>query len=283
MVAAAIQKKQLQPNELADLVWAYQHLEHPSFAARLSNLIGSPIEQGFKLLPKSWYQRLDSAVESSIRKALNMAIGSMEHFTPNSAHLNFHKAMAVGTGALGGFFGPITLLAELPVMTILMLRTIADIAVSEGEDLSQDEAKMACMEVFALGGRSTEDDAAESGYYSIRAMISFHFSSALMPLAEGNPQILIPGGVEFIRAVAARFGVVIKDKAAARIIPAAGAVSGALLNLLFMKHFQDMGRGHFIVRRLERKYGADFIHTMYENIAKKEAEGNKHYSNLEGW
>ena len=242
MARTAVRKKQLETDELADMVWAYRHLEHPSFAARLSNLIGSPIEQGFKLLPKSWYQRLDSAVELSIRKSLDFAIGSMELITPSSAHMNFHKAMAVGTGALGGFFGPITLLAELPVMTVLMLRSIADIAFSEGEDLAQEDAKMACMEVFALGGRSTEDDAAESGYYSIRTVISFHFSMSPAPPG-ANSKVLIPASVELIRDIAARFGVVIKDKAAARMIPVAGAVSGALLNLLFMKHFQDVGRG----------------------------------------
>jgi hypothetical protein len=94
---------------------------------------------------------------------------------------------------------------------------------------------------------------------------------------------LIPGAVEFVRAIAMRFGLVIQDKAAARMIPVAGAVSGAVLNLLFMKHFQDVARGHFIIRRLERKYGADVIRKIYHRISKKETEGSKRYSTLEGW
>jgi hypothetical protein len=281
MAARAIQLKKLEIQELKDLIWAHKHLEHPSFAARLSNVIGSPIEQGFKLLPKSWYQYLDSAVELSIRKSLDLAIGSMDHITPRAAHVKLHKLMAVGAGAAGGFFGPITLLAELPIMTILMLRAIADIADGEGEDLTQTDAKLACMEVFALGGRSIEDDAAEVGYYGIRTMVSFHFSPSVVPF--GNAQGLIPGGIEFVRAIAARFGVAIQDKVAAKMIPVAGAVSGALLNLLFMNHFQDVARGHFIVRRLERKYGADYIRKIYQRIGDKEYEHNKEYSPLEGW
>ncbi|MGD8595010.1 MAG: EcsC family protein [Gammaproteobacteria bacterium] len=281
MAATALRIKELKPEEIKDLLWAHRHLEHPSFAARLSNIIGSPIEQGIKLLPKRWYQRLDSAIELSIRKSLDLAIGSMDHITPRNAHINFHRFMAVGTGALGGFFGPITLLAELPIMTALMLRSIADIADGEGEDLTQTDAKLACMEVFALGGRSKEDDAAEAGYYGIRAVISFHFSP--VPTPGGNPPGLIPGTIEFVRAIAARFGMVIQDKAAARMIPVAGAVSGALLNVLFMKHFQDVAKGHFIIRRLERKYGSDLIRKVYQRISKKEAQGNKQYSTLEGW
>ena len=126
MAATALQTKQLEPEELKELMWAHKHLEHPSFAARLSNLIGSPIEQGFKLLPKNWYQRLNAIVERSIRKSLDLAIGSMDHITPDTAHVNFHRFMAVGIGAVGGFFGPATLLAELPIMTVLMLRSIAE-------------------------------------------------------------------------------------------------------------------------------------------------------------
>ena len=282
MAATAKQLKELEIQELKDLIWAHRRLEHPSFAARLSHVIGSPIEQGFKLLPKSWYQRLDAAVEISIRKSLDVAIGSMNHITPKAAHVNFHKLMAVGAGAVGGFFGPITLLAELPIMTVLMLRAIADIADGEGEDMSQPEAKLACMEVFALGGRSKEDDAAEAGYYGIRAMISFHFSASVIPM-ESSPAGLIPGGIEFVRAIAARFGVVVQDKAAARMVPVAGAISGALLNLLFMNHFQDMARGHFIVRRLERKYGIEYIRKIYQRIGDKESEHDKVYSPLEGW
>lgn len=282
MTTTALRAKKLKDDELADLHWAYQRLEHPSFAARLSNLIGTPIEHGFKLLPKSWYQRLDAAVESSIRKSLDFAISSMEHINPSEAHINFHRVLAAGSGAIGGFFGPVTLLAELPLMTVLMLRSIADIAVNEGEDLNQPAARLACIEVFALGGRSKDDDAAEAGYYSLRTMFSFHFANALINNGENIP-LSFPGGIELVRAIAARFGVVVQDKAAARMIPVAGAVSGALLNLLFMKHFQDMARGHFIIRRLERKYGCDFIRKIYEKMSEKEAELNKRYSTLEGW
>lgn len=281
MTATVLRTKELEPEEIEDLIWAHKHLEHPSFAARLSNLVGSPIEQGFKLLPKRWYERLDAVVELSIRKSLELALGSMEHITPSSAHIHFHRFMAMGTGAVGGLFGPITLLAELPLMTVLMLRAIADIADSQGEDLTQTEAKLACMEVFALGSRTKQDEAADAGYYGLRALVSFHFSPTIPPGA--NMTGIIPGAIEFVRSVATRFGLVIQDKAAAKMVPVAGAVSGAVINLLFMKHFQDVAKGHFIIRRLERKYGAEMIRKIYQRISKKEAEQSKQYSPLEGW
>ncbi len=74
--------------------------------------------------------------------------------------------MVLVSGAVGGFFGLPGLIIELPISTTLMLRSIADIARSEGEDLSSFDAHLACITVFALGGRSRDDNAAETAYYA---------------------------------------------------------------------------------------------------------------------
>ena len=46
-----------------------------------------------------------------------------------------------------------------------------------------------------------------------------------------------------------------------------GALGGAAVNYAFLEHFQDVARGHFTVRRLERVYGKDFIQKEYERLA----------------
>ena len=48
-----------------------------------------------------------------------------------------------------------------------------------------------------------------------------------------------------------------------------GAASGAAINLLFVTSFQKTASGHFVVRRLERKYGLDVVKSAYEAIAKR--------------
>lgn len=270
----------LSSQNFSDLQWAHQHLEHPSFAGRLSHLVGTPIEAAFYLLPKDWHRRLQAAVEISIRKTLDIAITSMGTAAPAQAHDRLHKLMATGAGAVGGFFGPITLFAELPLTTTLMLRSIADIAHSQGEDLSTMEGRLACMQVFALGGRTGEDQAAETGYYSLRIMLGVHFEN----LANYTGNIAdIPAAISMIRTIAARFGVVVSDKTAAQMVPIVGALSGALLNLIFMQHFQDIARGHFIIRRLEREYGSETIRVEFERLTRQEKEAEKEFSPLEGW
>lgn len=58
------------------------------------------------------------------------------------------------------------------------------------------------------------------------------------------------------------------NKAAAQAVPAIGAVGGAAINTLFIDHFQDMAKGHFIVRKLERKYGENAISQQYKLLPK---------------
>jgi hypothetical protein len=174
----------------------------------------------------------------------------------------------VASGAIGGFFGGPALLLELPVTTTLMLSSIVDIARSQGEDIRSLETRMACMEVFALGGRSHSDDAAETGYYGIRMALEVPIASASNFLARqgttlsGNAPVL----VNLIRSLAERFGVVLSQKAAAEIIPIIGAVGGAFINSVFIQHYQEMARSHFTIRRLERKYDPALIHSAYERV-----------------
>ena len=46
-----------------------------------------------------------------------------------------------------------------------------------------------------------------------------------------------------------------------------------LVNTMFISHFQDMARGHFSIRRLERRYGADAIQDTYQRLKRDDASG----------
>ena len=69
--------------------------------------------------------------------------------------------------------------------------------------------------------------------------------------------------------MASRFGVVVTQKVAAQAVPVIGALGGAAVNYAFIEHFQDVARGHFTVRRLERAYGKDVVRTEYDRLAGK--------------
>jgi|SRR6516165_3122175 len=58
-----------------------------------------------------------------------------------------------------------------------------------------------------------------------------------------------------------------RRKLAAQAIPLVGALGGATVNYAFIQHFQEVARGHFTVRRLERAYGKEAVRKAYERFA----------------
>jgi hypothetical protein len=260
----------LTREDLDSLLTAWLYLEHPSLAVRLSSILGTPIEVGLHLLPEDWYESLRKALERAIEKALAAAVSSLR---PNPetivAHDHFHTLLGMTSGAVGGFFGSPGLIVELPITTTLMLRSIAAIARSEGEHLDTLETRLACLKVFALGGRSEEDDAADTGYYGVRLALSMPIANAALHIAEkGLTKQGGPALVNLVAAIASRSGAAVSQKIALQAIPLIGAAGGATVNVIFMQHFQDMARGHFTIRRLERKYGAETVRIAYTGIGK---------------
>ena len=158
----------------------------------------------------------------------------------------------MASGAAGGAFGLATLPIELPVSTIIMLRSIAAIARNEGEDPSHPETALSCIQVFALGGRTDSADPSESGYFAVRALLAKSVTEAARFIAErGIIEEGAPVLVRFTTLVASRFGVVLSQKFAAQALPVVGALGGASVNYVFIEHFQEIAQGHFTVRRLE--------------------------------
>ncbi len=240
-------------------------LEHPSLAAKITRIIGIPIEKGFALLPAKWSEVVTYATTTALEQALNVALLTVDNTGTRASSDRIHKIAVAASGASGGLFGLPALAVELPVSTTVMLRSIADIARSEGEQLKSPEAKLACLQVFAFGGPSQGDHAAKTGYFAIRASFARAVSEATQHIAQkGVAQEGAPALVRFLTQVASRFGVAVSEKLAAQAVPVIGAVGGALINSVFIDHFQDMARGHFTIRRLERTYDPKLIRNAYD-------------------
>jgi hypothetical protein len=262
---------ELSKSDIEDLRRAKLLLENPGLAAKLASYVGSPVEKGMKMLPRKIQSTVHSATEKALMKALDVAVKSLgkPDLRAGRAPRDRMHTMAVATsGAIGGAFGMMALGIELPLSTTIILRSIADIAASEGEDPRHIDTRLACLVVFALGSpKDAADNAAESGYFAARSALATAVSEAAKHLAQkGLGKGGSPALVRLIGLIAARFGIVVSEKTAAQLVPVIGAAGGALINTLFIGHYQDMARGHFIVRRLEKIHGADPIRIAYEKL-----------------
>lgn len=255
---------EMTPEDIRRLKYARELLENPGLAAKLTNIIGIPFEKAFDYLPARWTGTIQTITQKSLRHALDVAVKTIDHNDKKSSSDKLHKFLVAASGGIGGAFGLPALAIELPATTVIMFRSIADIARSEGEDVQMIETKLACLEVFALGGSSEKDNAAESGYYAVKALLAKQVSEAAKYIVEkGIAEEGAPAVVRLIATIASRFGATVSQKAAASAVPIIGAAGGALINSIFMDHFQNIARGHFIMRNLERKYGLEKIHSRY--------------------
>jgi hypothetical protein len=257
---------ELTPEDAESLRSAKQLLEHPGYAARLSALVGTPIENAVAKLPEAWASAIDELAGSALERALALAMLTVDPSAEKQASNRLHKLMVAASGAAGGAFGLASLAVELPISTTLMLRSIADVARSEGERLEDPQAKLACVSVFALGSdKSASDDGTNTGYFIARSSLSRSISEAAQHIArQGVTSKGAPALVRFVGKVGARYGVQVTQKAAAQLVPVLGAAGGAAINVTFMDHFQNIARGHFTIRRLERRYGAETVRNRYE-------------------
>jgi hypothetical protein len=267
MTTIEVMPARLTEAETKELRAAVHALEGGGFASRVANLLGRQVEAAGRALPSPARNVIARATEAAMRTALRVAIRTIDVKAPPKAGRRLHKALAAASGAAGGAFGLSSLPLELPISTTIMLRSIAQIAREEGEDLTQPEAALACVEVFALGGRTPGETAVDGGYFAIRTLLARSVSEgARFILQRGLAEESAPVLVRLVAQIAARFGVVVSQKLAAQAIPVLGAVGGAAVNLAFTEHFQNVARGHFTVRRLERTYGAETVRFDYERL-----------------
>jgi hypothetical protein len=241
-------------------------LEQPTFAVKVAEVIGRPFIHALAMLPGVADRQLARVIEAAILKCLSVAIDSLEGMPPNLPSRWVPRVTTGLAGGLGGLFGALALPIELPFTTTLMLQSIADIARHYGEDLARPEARLACLEVFALGDPRS-GKRADMGYYATRSVLTKLTADLTASIIQRRTvDATSPVALRLVHEIAGRFGIAVSERVAASALPIIGAVGGASVNVIFMGHFQQIAEGHFTIRRLERRYGGKLVKNLYRSI-----------------
>jgi len=249
---------------------AKNNLEKVNPVIRKLNQLGSTIETGFDKLSPAKRKKLDDLAHKTLVGMIKANLLTLESSVRKRSSDYVYKAAVTSSGFIGGFFGLAGFATDLLISTKLMMRTILDIARSEGEDITKIDTHLVCLEVFALGGPSTEDDAADTSYYASRLALSSALKGASAFVAKNGPigidQFLVLSGnpiMKFLGVIAARFGIQVTEKFMAQAVPVVGAIGGGSINFIFIDHFQKIAKAHFTIRRLEREYGEHAVRSFY--------------------
>jgi hypothetical protein len=263
------------PADLRDLERAVALLSATPVIIKISSAVGSSIEAGMKKLPGKAREAIHTATEKGLLKSIELAEKTLES-SVQPAWSTSHSLAVAASGAVGGFFGFAGLIVEIPLTTTIMMRSIQDIARSEGHDITVRRTQLECLSVFSHGSKTNnKDDAADSGYYAGRAAMAELIGETAKSLGKiaatkGLKGISTSAAgqwlAKLIETIATRFGIVISEKAVLQSAPVVGALTGAAVNSLFMNFYQDVARGHFIVLRLEKSYGEEAVQAEFETI-----------------
>jgi hypothetical protein len=210
----------------------------------LGGLLGSAAALGVRQLaiPPRLATKVRAFAEIALRRAFDLAILGQDATTPQHPAPVLPRLAAATSGALGGFAGMAGFLPDVSFVTLLIMRRIAAVAREEGEDLTRDEARAACLEVFALGrGPEEPAEVSEFGYWSARMLL------------QGRPLTLL------LSEIAATYGLRVSEKFALQATPLVGAIAAAAVNSVFLDHYERLARLHFTVRRLERAVGQQAV------------------------
>lgn len=260
----------LSQQDLEILARAKHKMEAIGWAMKGINSVGNVLQNKIELLPEKQQKWLQKVTYDILLKVVKTNLFSMKSSKNNNSPLNrSYKAVVTSSGVLGGTFGVVAFTADLALTTKLMMRSIMDIARSEGEDLHELDTQLACLQVFALGGKSIHDDNLETGYFATRITLNSTVKGAtkgagkmVSGLLKGSSNPII----QVLGAVASRFSIQVSEKFFAQAIPILGAAGGGAINLAFIHHFQNMAHAHFTIRRLQRFYGEEEIRKAYKSI-----------------
>jgi len=195
--------------------------------------------RGLKMVP-GLQETLSEVAEAALGRAFDIAILGLPAGTGRAnGRLG---AMIVGvSGAIGGFTGLAGFVPDAFVTTLSIMRSVAQIAQAEGEDLSVPASRQACLRVFAtsLEAGASGEGSPDVSYFITRSALQGH--SVVMLLSE----------------VASRYGVTLSQKLTLQAVPLVGAASGVGLNLAYLAHYRAVACAIFVIRRLQRKYGPE--------------------------
>lgn len=262
---------EIAADDFARLAEAVRLLEDDTFVdvvlARVGRIAQGGVGAVRRFLPEIYAREATVLLERALRAAFDRVLltvdrgsdlGGRNRFKNPLATRWSHRAAAIASGAVGGAGGIAGAMIELPVTTLILMRAVAQIALEQGEDLETEEAKIECLKVFALAG-GPSGAAPDAGYYAVRLALAH----AAPRVAERGLPALLPG---LMARVAERFSAPVATKLGAEAAPGVGAVTGALINAAFMDHLQRRALGHFRVRALERRYGAELVRAAYERL-----------------
>lgn len=273
----------------------------------VSKLMEAAHSSNSKMIKKA-ITRIDSTIESSLRGTIKMAKALTSEDAIRKEYMKKHNiriagleeirrlplremdivadtfdvsngflvtaegaAMGMATTLSGGLLLPVTVAADVTASMTLMSRHVSQIAASYGYSTADP------MNIpHVLAAMAPTSSASDEGFLAAKSL-AFSEVRAATKFVEGIAGELTaeviekscPQLIRLVQKVAERLGVVITQKELGMIVPIAGAVLNAGLNLAFQQMNHTNAKNYFRKLYLDNKYGQDHVHHFIQLEVKR--------------
>lgn len=257
-------------------------LESRTWLVGLTEKVGKLVAR----LPTSITKMISAALEPALRVGNRVAAythapagsrGVLARVAGWTSGEWFHRGAVTLSGFAGGFFGAPTAIVDVAASTTLVLRSIQEIAISYGEDLSDPSSLAECLSVLAMGGPLAEDDKLDEGYWTTRAALHMAITPAAVTEALASKTAQDFASAAAVRRlldstafqkVLERFAITTQAAFAEKAVPVVGAVAGSVVNYQFMAYYQRMAHVLYRLKEVEARYDPAQVRSCYGAIAR---------------
>lgn len=230
---------------------ARRQVEAQGLLMTLVNAVGGRVEGGLSRLPAPMRARIDATARAALRHSYHLAarsrgVGPLDRALGSD---RAHRVAATMSGAVGGAGGLALAVAEIPLATTMIFRSVQAVAASYGEDPHSAETRIEALRVFGSGAPGPEDDGVDTAFLGARLTLTG-------PALHG-----------MLAQVAPRFAAVLGQKLAGQAVPVLGAVAGAGTNYAFTRYYTEIAHVHFGLRALTRDHADGPVLDLFHSEA----------------
>lgn len=207
--------------------------------------------------PEGYERRIVDTVNSALLRSVRV----VRRLNPSAkSNSPFSLAWWVGKS-----LGIRPILAEIRASTDTTIRSIFSAAQSEGFEMRNDRVQAECLKVFGLVHALSKDNEYPRDYYYMRAALDE--STGTLEQERGVNLL-----AQVLSVVTPRYTELMTAKVEGKYFVECSNRATRMFYGDFYRLFDRIARGHFMVKRLESKYGADIVRSAFDDIrASKDA------------
>ncbi len=194
-----------------------------------------------KIVPQSAIEGAIGGMDWAAKKlTTNRVEGDLENLANCDAHadstVNFHIGLAIVEGGAAGFFGAISLPADIPALIVLALRLIRQVGVEYGYDCAGEEDRAFVLSILAASGANSQAEKIEA--LALASFIMNRIATTTwksMAARAATQTVGVDAAIIATKNLAKALGYNLTKRKALAAIPAVGAVIGSSANGWYLR------------------------------------------------